>query len=278
MEQLGVVERLNIKNNSKLGREGWRHIGGFIHMSKSVKAIDLSGIPFPSGLAHVRSSSSSSTPKSPGTPKPQNDACQFFRDCIARRLGGSCLDELLLSGCELKADQIENIVDAFAACGGKRLSLANNQVNEVAASALARYIESGKCEALDIGHNDLSEISGGLISTISNTSETCPLYALSLENCNLSVSNLKSWLPPLTKLSNFRFLDLSSNRKLFSEKPNAVCLLRRYLPQMPYIKRMHLNDVALEPDHCISIAEILPEIPAFAHIRYLNPRYKIELS
>ena len=268
MERVGVIEKLWLKNNPKLGREGWRFLSVFIHMSRSIRAIDLTGVPFPAALAPVPSNSSGhSAARSPGAAKAPMDTTQIFGDCLAKRLAGPQLEELILSGCELKTEQVEKIADAFASCGGKRLSVANNMLTDQSIDTLARYMEAGKCEALDLGGNDLSEIAEPLISAISKTTSTCPLYALSLEGCNLSNSHLRSWLPPLTELKNLRFLDLSGNRKLFSEDPNAIWLLREYLPQMPLLKRLNVNDVSMDTSHCIAIAEILPEIPSFAQIR-----------
>ena len=268
MERFGVIDKLWLKNNSKLSREGWRHLSIFIHMSRSIRAIDLTGVPFPTTLTPTPSNSSGhSAVRSPGGARAPVDTMHIFGDCLARRLAGPQLEELILAGCELKTEQVEKIADAFASCGGKRLSVANNTLTDVSIEALARYVESGKCEALDVSGNDLSETSGLLTSAISRTAATCPIYALSLEGCNLSVSHLSSWLPTLTQLKNFRFLDLSRNRRLFSEEPSAVCLLREYLPQMPVLKRLNVNDISMSTSQCISLAEILPEIPSFSQIR-----------
>ena len=46
-EQLGVIEKLSLKNNSSITKLGWKHIALFLHMSRSLKGVDLSGIPFP---------------------------------------------------------------------------------------------------------------------------------------------------------------------------------------------------------------------------------------
>ena len=268
MEQFGVIEKLCLKNNSKLSREGWRHLGYFIHMSQSIKAIDLTGVPFPQPSTNGRrNSQSQSGPKSPNVSKPPVEMCNVFGQCLAKRLAGSRLEELILAGCDLNDEALEKIVDAYIFCGGKRLSLAKNKLTERGAHAVVRYLESGKCEALDLGGNDLSYLSDDLIAPISRTAATNPLYALSLEGCNLSTTELKTWLPSLTSLTNFRFLDLSHNQRLFAKQPNSVGVLRRYLPQMTLLKRLNINDVALEPDHCIAIAEILPEMPVFAHLR-----------
>jgi hypothetical protein len=45
--QGGVVERVVFKNNTKIGRDGWRYISTFLTMCRSLKSIDLSKVPFP---------------------------------------------------------------------------------------------------------------------------------------------------------------------------------------------------------------------------------------
>ena len=50
-------------------------------------------------------------------------------------------------------------------------------------------------------------------------------------------------------------------------------MLRKYLPQLQYLKRIHLNDVGLDSEQGIALAEVLPEIPYLAHIGLLeNPK------
>ena len=71
IEKLGVVEKVSFKNNPKIGKEGWRHIATFIYMSRSLKAIDLSMIPFPDSSAQMAQISPKSTRTSDGGPPPQ---------------------------------------------------------------------------------------------------------------------------------------------------------------------------------------------------------------
>ena len=270
-EQFGVIEKLCLKGNAKIGREGWRHLSFFIHMSQSIKSVDLTGIPFPHAFSHVRSNShGQNSAKSPGGSKTLTDMSTIFGECMAKRLNGSRLEELILADCELQAEEIEKVVDAFITCGGKRLSVARNNLTEQGVEAVVRYLESSKCEALDVGGNDLTKLSGVLIAAITRTAESNPLYYLNLEDCKITAPDLRAWLSPLTTLTNLRFLDLSHNRQLFSEGADTVCLLRRYLPRMRILKRLNIDDVALQPEQCIAIAEILPEVPYFAHIRYVT--------
>ncbi|KAL9122812.1 MAG: hypothetical protein Q9187_000641 [Circinaria calcarea] len=267
-ERLGVIEKLSLKNNPRLGRDGWRHIGLFIHMSRSLKAIDLSMIPFP---RPITSSNSRGSPiRSPGTPKAAPDTSMLFQRALGTRPAGSRLEELVMAECGLDSDDIERIVDGVIQCGSTRLGLANNNITQDGLQHVVRYVRMGKCEGLDLGGNDLSNDLHILADALGNKNA---LYALSLADCTLSASSLKPLFPALVCLPNFRFIDLSHNRNLFSTQPNALGLLRRYLPQMPVLKRVHLADVDLSSEHAIALAEVLPESPSLAHLNILeNPQ------
>ncbi|KAH0545122.1 hypothetical protein FGG08_000734 [Glutinoglossum americanum] len=261
----GAVEKLSLKNNPRIGRDGWRHISIFIHMSRSVKAIDLSMIPFPQEISLPNSPSLLSRQTTSGS-LPVEIACVFSK-AVAERLGGAHLEELVMAECDLSGDQIGSIVDGVIKSGARRLGLASNDMNEEGLEHVARYVREASCEGLDLGGNDL----GSLINVLAGAMHSnCPLYALSLADCNLTPSSLSRLFPALVSLPNFRFIDLSHNRALFQTQPDALSLVRKYLPQLHMLKRIHLMDVALSPEHAIAIAEILPEVPNLAHLNILE--------
>lgn len=260
-EGYGVIERLSLKNNFKIGHEGWRHIGLFVHLSKSLKAIDLSGIPFPKTPA---------TPNGPGlmrSPKPVPDVSSIFADALAQRFGGDHLEELLLSECNPSTEDVERICNAAMAFGLRRLGLANNNLTKEGLQHVVRYIQAGHCEGLDLGGNNLEEHLELLAAAVDNKQ---PLYALSLADCSLVPPSICSLLQAFTKLPNFRFIDLSHNHGLFSTQPDALSMLRRYLPKMSELKRIHLADVNLSSEHAIALAEILAECPRLCHLNILE--------
>jgi hypothetical protein len=281
-EQLGVVEKLCLKNNPKIGPEGWKHISFFINMSRSLKAIELSMIPFPwkpdlgstpnqhhHHQNHHHHHHLHSKNQSP--PKSVVDVATTFEKCLIDRRAGSRLEELVMAECGLSTEVVKKIVNAVQKCGVTRLGLANNKLDEESFQSICEYLRGGGCEGLDLGGNPLSEGSLKLL-TEAIQAENNKLYALSLAECSLSASSLKDLIPALARLQNFRFIDLSHNRRLFATQPNAISMLRRYLPRMRMMKRINLNDVAMEPEHCIALAEILPEIPLLAHLSILeNP-------
>ena len=204
-EDLGVVEKLSLKNNPKIGKEGWRHICLFLYMSKTLKAIDLSGILLQQSQASSADNVDSAT-----------DPASLLSRVVAERPAGSRLEELVMGECGLTDDDIAKLVDAVMQCGLTRLGLASNKVSEKALQYILRFLRSGKCEGLDLGGNDLSQHLRMFSDALDDKN---PLYALSLADCNLDASALEILLPALERLPNFRFIDLSHNRALFAAQP-----------------------------------------------------------
>ena len=264
--RLGVIEKLSLKNNPKIGRDGWRHIGLFIYMSRSLKAIDLSMIPFPQPIC----TGTGSLIRSASNAKTSIDVSTVFEKAVGSRLAGARLEELVMGECGLDSNSIEKIVNGVIQCGATRLGLASNNMTQEGLQHVVNYVRTSKCEGLDLGGNDLSSSLDVLADVLTEESS---LYALSLADCNLTPSSLKQLFPALVRLPNFRFIDLSHNHDLFSTQPNALGLLRKYLPQLPILKRLHLADVNLSSEHAIALAEVLPEIPSLAHLVILeNPQ------
>ncbi|KAK3077485.1 hypothetical protein LTS18_010141 [Coniosporium uncinatum] len=133
-----------------------------------------------------------------------------------------------------------------------------------------RFVRSGVCRGLDLGGNDLD----GRINSLSEAlTPNCPLWALSLADCNLTPQAIKPLFPAIARLADFRFLDLSHNRQLFAQQPSTLQVMRQYLPRLPILKRMHLVDVGISPAQAIGLAEVLAEMPYMAHLNILeNPQ------
>lgn len=260
VEKLGVIEKLSLKNNPQIDREGWRHICAFINMSESLKAIDLSMIPFPDPPPPTNRRGSFDS-------RAVADMSPLLQKAIIERRAGSHLEELVMAECAVSSEQIARIVDAVMKCGLTRLGLASNRMQREGLEHIVRYVQTGKCEGLDLGGNNLREDLHLIAEALDGTNA---LYALSLADCNLAASSLYSLFPALVRLPNFRFIDLSHNRDLFASQPNALGLLRKYIPQLPVLKRIHLADVAMSSDHAIALAEILPESHSLAHLNILE--------
>ncbi|RYP66374.1 hypothetical protein DL770_008815 [Monosporascus sp. CRB-9-2] len=274
--QGGVVERVVLRNN-KIGAEGWRHIGLFIHLCRSIKSIDLSKIPFPAPAEPVKTPltqhhhfhlSNGSHNGGHGATAPP-DVSLLFSKALSERLAGSELELVNLGATGMTAHQLGVIVDGILKAGVIRLGLSHNNLDAEGVQHVARYLRSAKCEGIDLGGNDLRRHLETIAGAID---EHNPLWAISLANCNLDPASLRKILPNFTKLSGFRFLDLSHNQDLFESEPSALCLLRRCLPKLENLKRLHLADVSMSPEQAIALAEILPEVKTLAHINLLeNP-------
>ena len=219
-DQGGVAERLVLKNN-KIGPEGWKHLCLFIYLCRTLKSLDLSGIPFPRPITSHGPSNGS---PSPVGRKPM-ELSQLLAKSLVERLGGSTLSLLGLGETGLSTEQLGTILDGIIKCKIRRLGLAHNNIDAEGLTHVARFLNSGLCEGLDLGGNDLRDGLGTLADAL--TMEDCPLWALSLADCNLTPSSLCKLLPTLVRLRHFRFIDLSHNQELFNTNPSAVSVLRR---------------------------------------------------
>jgi hypothetical protein len=275
-ERSGVVEKISLKNNPRVTRVGWKHISLFLYMCRSIKAIDLSMNRFPETMPGTVHPITKKSPEKAGPPAtaPDLNAAETLYKCLSERLGGSQLEELSVSECGLSTEHIRKILDGAMVCGISRLGLAGNHITEEALEYVVHYLRSGICHGLDLGGNDLR----GKLDLIANTfneKPDCPCWGLSIADCNLDTASVKTLFPALVKLSNFRFIDLSHNRDLCGEDNGSISLLRRYIPQMKDLKRIHLNDVGMSTKQAIALAEVLPEGPRLAHFSVLeNPQLK----
>ncbi|KAI9802695.1 MAG: hypothetical protein M1825_002717 [Sarcosagium campestre] len=265
VERHGAIEKLTLKNNPQIGREGWRHLSLFVHMSRTIKAIDVSGIPFPRTLATPEEGGALEKTTS-GKALPADMSCLLAK-AISERLAGSHLEELIMSECELTTQQIANFIGGITKCGVRRLGFADNNITQEGLQHIAGYVREGVCEGLDLGGNQVRDHLDIIVGALDGQN---PLYALCLADCGLTPASLTTLFPALVALPNFRFIDLSRNKELFSTRPGALGILRRYLPRLNALKRLHLEDVSLSSDDVISLAEILPESKCLAHLSILE--------
>ncbi|KAI0110912.1 RNI-like protein [Nemania sp. FL0031] len=268
--QAGVVERLVLKNN-KIGIEGWKHICLFIHMCRSIKCLDLSSLRFPAVVELVKSPHAHlpHLGHHAHTATAPLDISSLLSKSLADRLAGPELELLNLGATGLTSNQLNCVIDGMLKSGVSRLGLSHNNLDATGVEHIARYLRNAQCEGLDLGGNDLRDHLEVIASAI-DCNEA--LWALSLANCNLNPTSLCKLLPKLPKLTNLKFFDLSHNHALFESEPNAISLLRRYLPQLDSLRRLHLADVSLSSEQVIALAEILPEVKSLAHINLLeNP-------
>ncbi|PHH50227.1 HMG2-induced ER-remodeling protein 1 [Ceratocystis fimbriata CBS 114723] len=261
IQQGGVVERLVVANN-KIGPEGWKHICLFIYMCRTLQQLDVSHLKFPKPIYQV-TAASSSTPKALA----RTDMSMLLARSIKERLAGPQLELLNFGATQITAQQLSNVIDGALQCGVKRLGLANNNLDADFIPHINRFLASPVSDGLDLGSNDLRDHIEAIAAAIVPGNTLC---ALSLANCNLEPKSLYKILPALVPLPDFKFLDLSSNTALFTSEPTALPAIRRYLPKMESIKRIHLANVAMKAEHAIMIAEILPEVPGLAHLVLLN--------
>jgi hypothetical protein len=287
----GIVEKLILKNNPRISKIGWKHISIFLYMCRSIKALDVSMLHFPQDLPPVEAEDTTKPPiqmpKSTGNPF---DAADTLCKALSGRLGGARLEEITMAECGLVPYQIRKIVDGATTCGIARLGFAGNKLDDEGFEHILHYVRSGVCHALDLGSNDLRGKLGKLAEALKHN-PNCPVWGLGLAESNLDTNSLRELLPTLTTLPSFRFIDISHNRNLFEGDVSTLQLLRRYLPKLNELKRLHLVDVGLSVKQAISLAEVshvcteschqivanvtqvIPEGPSLAHLTILeNPQ------
>jgi hypothetical protein len=233
--QGGFVERLVLKNNNKIGKDGWRYVATFIAMCRSLKSLDISKVPFPQplpespqphGSGHLSRTTTASSSGSSSNEITSAQVSSVLGKAIGERLAGKEFELLNIAECGLTTEQLGHLIDGVIKSGLRRLGLAGNNITAEGMQHVARFIQTGKCEGLDLGGNDLKDQLGVIASALDSDNH---LYALSLADCHLTPDSLWSLFPALAKLNNFRFIDLSQNHNLFDSQPSALSLLRRYV-------------------------------------------------
>ncbi|KAH8175709.1 hypothetical protein LIA77_04127 [Sarocladium implicatum] len=266
-DQGGVIEALDLKNN-KLGPDGWKYLSLFLYRCKSLKYLDVSHIPFPRQPAVQNGTLPNGLP----IPRTISD---IFAAALATRPGGSTLELVNIGGTEPSMEQLGCIIDGIIKCGAKRLGLGHNNIDREGLQHLARYLAAGQSEGLDLGGNDLRDNIDLIADCLKGTTS---LWALGLAGCNLDPSSLCKILPIVSTLEEFRFIDLSRNPELFTTAPSAVGMLRRYLPKMKYLRRIHLKECGMTAEQAIAVVEILPEVRSLAHIDLFGNDELIKLA
>lgn len=141
----GMIEWLSLRNNPKIGRDGWRYISLFLHMSRSLKALDVSMILLPQAARR---------PTPPATFH-SSDATGIFCKALSERLAGIGLQELAMNRCGINTEQLRCIVEAVRNGGTKRLDLEGNHITDDGLMYLAQWIKEGNCEGISLSSNDL---------------------------------------------------------------------------------------------------------------------------
>ncbi|TDZ41336.1 MAP-homologous protein 1 [Colletotrichum trifolii] len=272
--QGGFVERLVLKNN-KIGPEGWKHVCLFVYLCRTLKFLDLSTISFPQLAQPAQNGHNHHLLRHSQDEQPQNVCAMLFSKAVGERLAGSTLELLNLGETNLGPDDLGVVIDGIIQCGVRRLGLAHNNIDDKGLQHVAKYLSQSSCEGLDLGGNDLRDHMDVIANAIS---EKDSLWALSLAECNLKPGSLCKIFPALAQLNDFRFIDLSHNRDLCKSDPSAVGLLRKYLPKLNGLRRVHLADVAMTSEQAIALAEILPEAKLLAHISLLENPELVKLA
>jgi len=191
--------------------------------------MDLSKVPFPQAPVQSASHGHIGTSHLSRTTSASSATLELsclLSKAIGERLAGKAFELLNVSECGISTEQLSDLMDGIIKSGLRRLGLAGNAITSEGMKHVARFINCGHCEGLDLGGNDLRDQMGVVVDALDDSSN---LFALSLADCHLTPDSLWTLFPALTKLKNFRFIDLSQNHDLFETSPSALSLLRRYV-------------------------------------------------
>lgn len=256
----GIIEKLTLKGNNKLTAESWRHICLFLNLCKSIKAVDLSMIPFPKNSTRLSMEGEAAS-------KQPQDIAELLGESLSCRQGGDNLLELTFGECDVDDYHVSKICAAASTMRLARLGLAGNNLTVEGLRHVASYLRANVCKGLDLGGIDLH---GKLPIIVEALESDTTLQALSLSHSNLEPGELTPLFQKFVAMSDFRFLDLSHNHKLFSQSPSALAVIRQYLPKLHLLKRLHLVDVSMSPADAIGIAEVIPDTRNLAHLNILE--------
>lgn len=161
----GVVERLSLKNNPNISKEGWRYISCFIHMSHSLKAVDVSMIPLPRAPIAPHDKHHLHLPRnhSPSKFPTGENICSVLSKALGERLVGHGLEELIMGECSLSTEQLKCLLDGIAKGGTRRLCLEGNAITDDGFVLIGKWLKAATIEsgsvydypALDISNNNL---------------------------------------------------------------------------------------------------------------------------
>lgn len=230
--------------------EGWKALCAFLSENESLCRLDLS-LQLDSKKCKLK----------PGVSRSEMDWGLFTEAMKAR--GG--IEELLLNGCMVPAESLEDIVTKGCA-NCTRLGLAVNDLQRDDLEMLWKWLkqDSTKCQGLDLGGNDLDSCNDLLRKIIVDGHS---LLYLSLNSTHLKSLESTSEVADAMSKSAIRFLDLSGNPGLF---PEFTPVLARLLPRFSDLRRLHLESSGLTSDDAVRLSEAFAICPKLVHISLLN--------
>ena len=290
----GGVERLSIRwPRQQQQMDRWRALGYFVHMSPSLRHLDLSGaqvgVEEASMLAVALSTPyTGSSPTDPSkrfpplavvTSLPSSDSKSSVSTETTQVTSPLGIESLSLAECVITPEILNVLKPAFMK-HVRMLSLAssNGSLPDDCMQIVAEMIanEDSSIVEIDFSNNDLS---GDKLVPFISTFDKAPaelvhFYILKMANCNLIQSTcLPAMFDWFTRLPNMRYLDLNDNA-LFTNKQIAKQLLTA-LPKMKILRRIHLAGNNISPISLVDIAHIIPDCANIAHLDVVrNPVFE----
>lgn len=248
-----MLDKLSLRN-VPIDAEGWKYLCKFLRLNTSIQKLDIS-------QQRVKKSSDHSK-----TVRSDLD-WDLFTDTLILRGG---MEELVIHGCCLSTDQLNNLVSKALVLKTKRLGFASAQLDVEKMSILAKWISTPNttCNGIDFAFNDLSQ---GQLMPINNMlkqrSSDIKLQFFSLNSTNVRLKECSELIQNLSALPSLRFLDLSNNAHLF---PDIIPVLRDYLPKYPDLRRLHFDFDNLTEFAIVQLCVIFQQCPRLVHVSFLG--------
>ena len=248
-----MLDKLSLRN-VPIDAEGWKYLCKFLRLNTSIQKLDISQQRLKKSSAHSK------------TIRSDLD-WDLFTDTLILRGG---IEELVIHGCCLSTDQLNNLVNKALILKTKRLGFASAQLDVEKMSILAKWISAPNttCNGIDFAFNDLSQ--GQLVpinTVLKQRSSDIRLQFFSLNSTNVQLKECSELIKNLSALPSLRFLDLSNNAHLF---PDIIPVLRDYLPKYPDLRRLHFDFDNLTEFAIVQLCVIFQQCPRLVHVSFLG--------
>lgn len=259
------LEKLSLRN-TQIDDEGWKMLSLFLSMNKALKKLDLTQCPtLDVNTQRIKKKSKSATDSRMTcnvNDRSDRNWALFTASLIIR--GG--IDDIILTGCKIPDLKLFSNLLNLALIKTNKIGLAYNDLTLQHMSIISCYLQSNpNIIGIDLAYNDLSSILKPLVdySKIEKTKDDL-LAMISLNSCNLiDCNDTDELFNALSKLPNLKYLDLSSNSKLFKTFSSK---LMSYLPLFHKLARLNIDNNNLDAKSMVNFLECVSLIPNLSYL------------
>jgi hypothetical protein len=260
------LEKLSLRNTS-IDEEGWKMLSLFLSMNKALKKLDITQCPSLDVNTQRIKKKSKTVIESRMTCNINDRSDRNWALLTASIIIRGGIDDIVLTGCKIPDLKLFSNLLNLALIKTHRIGLAYNELTSQHCYVIARWLENNSnIIGIDLAYNDLSSILKPLTEYAnSDNNDENNLTMLSLNSCNLiDCEDIDEFFNSLSKLPNLKYLDLSSNIKLFK---TFLTKLAIYLPLFHNLARLNLDYNNLDTKSMVTFLECIPLIP---NLNYLS--------